>query len=74
MTLKIDKGIPCPSARGTYSLLGEMEVGDSVFFAGDTALRVRGRVNHYTEKFGYVFRARTVVEDGVKGIRVWRTK
>lgn len=70
MELKIDKGVPMPKpAWGKLSeLCKSMEVGDSVFFPGRSSGSLAGSL----VRFGYKFAKRTVTENGVKGVRVWR--
>lgn len=75
MTIKIDKGVPLPPSRGgsipgqRRSVFWEMDIGDSVFLMGETNLG--GRVHHQRQA-GWKFAERRVVENGIKGIRVWR--
>ena len=79
MTYKIDKDIPIPitkrRGRPTKYPFAKMDVGDSVFFPGE---RIKG--NAYMAAINYAsgrdvrFKSRTVIEDGVEGIRVWRVK
>ena len=74
--LKIDKNVPAPVGWKRYDFK-TFEVGDSTFvsFGGEvrntpayiSALRY-GKLN------GKQFTGRSVVEDGVKGVRVWRVK
>lgn len=72
MTIKIDKNVPLPphirEGRAPEYPWRTMEIGDSFFVAepktpnAATASRQTGRT----------FTRRAVVEDGVKGFRVWR--
>ena len=70
--IKIDKNVPTPNlARdpNTKYPFREMDVGDS-FFAGDrTTAQMSVNTQHYRPK---KFTCRTVTENGVKGVRVWR--
>ena len=78
---KIDKGIPMPSARFNqghpFSVLRKLEIGDSVFFrgvtSGNNAYKVlSNRMSYLKNTQGFMLTARSVVEDGSKGVRVWR--
>lgn len=66
--IKIDKDIPIPvGPMGSKYPLGKLEVGDSFFIEGQKTLSgVFGQ--HKPKKFS----VRTVTENGVKGVRVWR--
>lgn len=65
--IKIEKGIPMPARRGTTGVAwGAMEIGDSAFIPR-TNVYYAGRGRN-----GFKFRSRTVTENGVKGVRVWR--
>lgn len=68
---EIERGVPVPD-KGSKSKypLREMEIGDSFFVpnAKNTDFAVRYRLKPKT------FVVRVDLVDGVKGIRVWRTK
>lgn len=74
--ITIDKGLPVPkrykSGRPYMYPYEQMEIGDSFFVAknrnGGGAL-----VNHAKKVTGHTFTLRTVTENGVKGVRIWRT-
>ena len=75
---KIDKTIPLPRAWGRGqdvsefgAALSRLEVGDSVFAAGKTHQTVSG---FFIQRRPKKFAARTVTENGVKGLRIWRVK
>lgn len=72
--IKIEKGvpIPAPSRREYVSKYPwrRLEVGDS-FFAADKLISSMG-IDNMRKKSGFNFTARTVTENGVKGVRVWR--
>ena len=77
--LKIEVGIPVPDfqpGRGTGSkfdpVFEALPVGGSIFFGGERAEREVGSLLRVAKKRGLRFITRKVVEDGVKGIRVWR--
>jgi hypothetical protein len=67
--ITIDKNIPIPELRGRKRLLplGEMEVGDSFFTTATSHASIR-TAPHLPKRFTI----RTVTENGVKGLRVWR--
>ena len=71
---KIEKGIPISSAGGhrakKYPFL-EMTVGDSVFIHAKIT-DLSGSVWWAQHKLGGKFSKRSVTENGVKGVRVWR--
>jgi hypothetical protein len=72
---KIDKGVPLPPTKhGTKKYpFGEMEVGDSVFFAGNTSDKISSAYAYY-QRNGKRFANRTVIENGLSGVRVWRVE
>ena len=77
--LKIEVGIPVPdfqAGRGTGSkfdpVFAALPAGGSIFFGGENADRQVGSLLRVAKKRGLRFITRKVVEDGVKGIRVWR--
>ena len=69
----IEKGIPIPDLRvGTRrSLLNQMEIGDSVFFDGQTSRRIAGNFSILAPKR---FVCRQLTENDIKGVRVWRVE
>jgi hypothetical protein len=69
--LKIDKNVPKPPvSRGNRKYpFSQMEIGDSIFIAGKRSSGVPSLFpRHGAKKFS----VRTVTENGVKGVRVWR--
>lgn len=84
MSVQIDKGVPIPRARGGRGAVWpwrKMDVGDS-FFAAGYASRAESRspgqpvltVSHGARVVpGSRWAVRAVVEDGIAGVRVWRT-
>ena len=57
-----------PGVKGG-SMLKEMNIGDSYFDAKYSPTRI----STAKKNLGYKFSTRTVTENGVTGIRVWRT-
>ena len=70
--ITIDKDIPMPRHKGVYPF-PEMDVGDS-FFSKKSRATLTGIAHYWSRKLGYTFATRDVVENGVEGVRVWRTK
>lgn len=83
--MQIDKGIPLPQARNRAGVgshrsmypFREMEVGDSIFYPGEwrtiheckpylAAVTVTKRDRNLK------FAGRKVVENGTRGVRIWR--
>lgn len=74
--IKIDKGVPMPTGAtgrppNRYPWVG-MEIGDSFFVPGRKAATMGGTLASAKKTHGYICRCRTVTEDGVAGVRVWR--
>ena len=76
--LKIEKGIPLPLSKreGIYRqyTFGKFEVGDSAFFDvnGKGGEMLRQGLSQFARRNDRKFATRTVTENGVKGLRVWR--
>jgi hypothetical protein len=70
--IKIDKNIPVPSrgARRRYPI-ATMKIGDSFFVPGVEAQALSSTIANNRPK---KFTRRTVVERGIRGVRVWRVK
>ena len=67
--VKIDKGVPLPTARRKYPW-DEMEVGDSFFSpVGQATLMTQSR-----RRSDRKFTSCAVEENGVRGTRIWRVK
>ena len=80
-TPAIEQGIPMPAPRFNeghpFAVLRKLESGDSVFFrgviAGGNAYKVlSNRMSYIKGTQGFVLTARSVIEDGSQGVRVWR--
>lgn len=71
--IKIDKGVPIPTEvhKNRKYPWYEMEVGDS-FFAKNAYSTMAGSKKGAELTSGFVFTIKVVVENGVKGCRVWR--
>lgn len=70
--IKVDKNVPIPPAkRQTIYPWAKLEIGDSFFIPGKTAGKMGG-IFASAKALDHKYTARTVVENGVKGARVWR--
>ena len=70
--IPIDKDIPIPNRKCMYPF-NEMEVGDS-FFTKKSRKTMSSIARYWTQKLKANFFTAEVVERGVEGTRVWRTK
>ena len=67
--IEITKGVPTPHrGRSKYPFRG-MELGDSFFAPGATVIGLHGCARRHRPMR---FTCRSVVENGVAGVRVWR--
>ncbi len=78
---EIEKGVPLPEGAGKERQkypFGEMRPGDSFFVPGGATVNAHGNksaysaASNYGRAHGWKFSARTVTENGVKGVRIWR--
>jgi hypothetical protein len=69
--IKVEKNVPlAPDARGKAMYpWHEMEVGDSFFVPGKTAVQMSSSARNVSLRLGKKFSCRTTPE----GVRVWRT-
>ena len=67
--IEITKGLPTPRGRRSKYPFRDMEVGDSFFAPGSSVIGIHGCARRHRPM---KFTCRSVVEDGVVGIRVWR--
>ena len=65
----ITKGLPAPRGRRAKYPFRDMEIGDSFFAPGSSVIGIHGCARRHRPMR---FTCRSVVEDGVSGIRVWR--
>lgn len=72
----IDTKIPIQKERPFQRkhVLHLLNVGDSFFLPGVKANNFHNTVKYWSDKLGTKFVMRTVKEDGVSGVRVWRTE
>lgn len=68
-TIEITKGLPTPRGRRAKYPFREMEVGDSFFAPGSSVIGIHGCARRHRPM---KFTCRSLVENGVAGIRVWR--
>lgn len=75
-SVQIDKDIPLPPSRSRLdgSTWALFKVGDSSFFPGGDQRELSSRAGSYGRQCHpqRKFATRSVTENGVKGIRVWR--
>jgi hypothetical protein len=76
---KIEKGVKfggaIPSGRKKFFYpWAEMEKGDSFFMPNRTIRQVSSEKSKAAKTHGMKLVARTLTEDGVKGVRVWRVE
>lgn len=79
-TPSVDTDIPPPvrsrgGSQGLYQF-GRLAVGNSLFITADTP-RARASARSAARMYGvrhpgWNYQAKTVTEDGIKGLRVWR--
>jgi hypothetical protein len=68
--IPIDKGVPLPKGRREPKYpWASMEVGDSFFVPGTISTSAATAAS---KRLGFGFVRRSVVENGVAGIRFWR--
>ena len=67
--IEITKGVPTPRGRKSKYPFRDMEVGDSFFAPGSSVIGIHGCARRHRPM---KFTCRSIVENGVAGIRVWR--
>ncbi|MEI7599672.1 MAG: hypothetical protein WCJ41_10150 [Aestuariivirga sp.] len=67
--IAITKGVPAPRGRRAKYPFPAMEIGDSFFAPGSSVIGIHGCARRHRPMR---FTCRSIVEDGVAGIRVWR--
>ena len=67
--IEITKGLPTPRGRKSKYPFREMEVGDSFFSPRSSVIGIHGCARRHRPM---KFTCRSVVENSVAGIRVWR--
>ena len=76
--MKVDSNIPIPRVRSSTYPFHTMEIGDSVFYPlnGATAIdrhpAYMAAATIQKRHADYRFTGRTVIENDVRGIRIWR--
>lgn len=71
----IESDIPVPGkgkATGLTATLRAMQPGQSAFVTQTTMSNMSGRIANASTRNGGKYTCRTVVENGVKGVRIWR--
>lgn len=75
MSYKVSTEIPVPTARHELSLTSQLRclaVGSSLFVNDKTGYQVSGLISNAKRQTRHTYTTRTVIEDGVKGVRIWR--
>jgi hypothetical protein len=67
--IEITKGLPTPHRGRSKYPFRDMELGDSFFAPGGTVIGLHGCARRHRPMR---FTCRSVVENGVAGVRVWR--
>ena len=62
-----------PGGMGRVYPFAMMEIGESFFVPKTPRQHFNGSNSYATRKLGRKFATRTLIENGVKGTRVWRT-
>ena len=74
--MKIDDHVPPPPRKSRRYPFRDMEPGQSVFFPGenksDRQHPAYMAAKTLQKRHGLRFTLRSVIEDGVKGVRIWR--
>jgi hypothetical protein len=72
--IPIDKSVPLPRPRPHNSVYPwqQMDVGDSFFAPCEKRGAVQSALSYAGKRNGFKFATRTVTENGVTGVRVWR--
>ena len=76
--MKIDSNIPIPRARTSAYPFHIMEIGDSVFYPMDDAISIDRHPAYIVaatiqkRHADYRFTGRTLIENGIRGVRIWR--
>ncbi len=81
MSIQVEKGIPVPPRTGGGDTtkkypLSDLEVGDSFFVEGsyEKTKSAQVRASQYGAAHGLKFTTRSVAENGVLGMRIWRVE
>lgn len=74
--MSIESNVPLLQARGGFRKhpWEKMELGDSFFVAGTTVERLSSVAVRAARRLGGKFTCRTVKEQGIPGVRVWRVQ
>ena len=74
--MKIDSHIPAPLLPNQKYPFKHMQPGDSVFFPGENLAHKHhpaySTARNYVKRHGWRITVRSVVEQGERGIRIWR--
>ncbi|MEI2419605.1 hypothetical protein V6O07_04980 [Arthrospira platensis SPKY2] len=73
----IEKNVPLVAVgnrRTSKYPYAQLDVGDSFFVPGTTTKSLGSAAANAAKKLGVVFATRTVTENGVTGVRIWRVE
>jgi hypothetical protein len=68
-TISITKGMPAPRGRRSKYPFRDMDIGDSFFAPGSSVIGIHGCARRHRPMR---FTCRSIVENGIPGVRVWR--
>lgn len=69
--IPVDRNIPLPQVRvGRLYPFEDMQIGDSFFVIDGSVVRIHAAARQFNKRMR--FTCRTRIEDGVRGVRVWR--
>jgi hypothetical protein len=73
---EVEHGVPMPSAgvRPAIYPFAKMEIGDSFFIPKKTSADISSSGVYWAKKLGHKYSARSVIENGIPGTRIWRVK
>lgn len=69
---KIEKGIKSQRHNSRWEFIDQMEINDSFFVPHMSTKKAGAYIYHRAAKCGFRFECHNWVEDGVKGVRIWR--
>lgn len=71
---EVREDIPPPCVGKMSWPFGDMRPGQTVFIPNKNSRQVTSALRFYRIKKKWIFHTQTLVEDGVRGVRVWRLK
>jgi hypothetical protein len=73
----VDSNITLPNHKSPFKKrypISQLQVGESLFVADVKINNIYNTVKYWADKLGAKFTVRTLEEDGIRGVRVWRMK